>query len=96
VFKDADENVLVAWRIRLSDDGDRGVEELANEIASRNSWLRVGFEDADLWLFAADRAALLDDLPDELTWSAAPDADFGYGESQPDPAKRRILCPQRR
>ena len=48
-----------------------------------------------VWLIAAENDALIEALPEELSWVAAPELDFGFEPEGDVTARRRILCPQR-
>ncbi|HEX6242499.1 MAG TPA: hypothetical protein VFZ61_16415 [Polyangiales bacterium] len=93
VFTDEEGGVLASWRVRLSASQD--AEAVAAEVAELNPDLRVGFEDQDIWLMAAENEALIEALPEELSWVAAPEVDFPFGQETDERARRRILCPLR-
>ena len=44
-------------------------------------------------LIAAEDHALIDALPEELSWVEAPEFDFGFERMTGESASRRILCP---
>ena len=94
VFGAEDGAVLVSWRLRF-DERARYLEDFAGELAALNPGLRVGFEGQDIWMIAAERAELLEQLPEELSWAAAPESDFGHDKSTSESKRRPILCPRR-
>lgn len=94
VFVDAEGRVLTSWRLRFE---DRLVaEDFATHLIVRNSDAYIAMSERDVWWLTAERDELLEALPAELSWTAAPEHDFGFGPDDPGPDEaQRIRCVHR-
>jgi hypothetical protein len=93
VFVDAEGRVLTSWRLRFDDAWS--AEGFAAHLIAANPEARIEAEGSDVWWLTAERDELLEALPAELSWTAAPEFDFGFGPDDPGTESgHRVLCLQ--
>jgi hypothetical protein len=87
VFASPDDSVLAVWRIRFDDDSAAAFVDRSRDLPS--GAVRFRSEGNDLIILASEDAALLDALPDELTYEAAGD---DYVPEDERARARRLSC----
>lgn len=93
VFIDAEGNVLTSWRLRFWHRLE--AEDFAAHLIDANPEARIEAEGRDIWWLTAERDQQLQALPATLSWTAAPDYDFGFApDEEVTESARRVLCAQ--
>jgi hypothetical protein len=92
VFARADGRVLAVYRVRFADEQDlREISRYLEQAEAEPPHVYVGVEGRDLWWAEAEWPLPSEGPTPELTWQAAPEADFGF-DADDAASAARIHC----